>query len=67
MDFGQRWPNTPDRTPLWWLAAEIIAESNEMAVPDDTDPRLWCVEQWPHLHDHWMTRIAEYVKSGPLL
>lgn len=58
---GSIWQNTPDRSPLWWLAAEITAMANELPTPEDIDPRVWCVEQYPATHAHWVQRIVYYL------
>lgn len=66
MTAGTIWPNTPDHSPLWWLAAEFLAEYEDGPVPDDVDLRVWCVEQYPDLHWAFMARIDAYAKHGPL-
>lgn len=61
---GWIYPNTPDHSNLWWLAAEIIAGYDDTEKPEGEDPRILAATLYPTLHAHWMARIVEYAKRG---
>lgn len=61
---GTLWPTPSDHSLMWWLAGEIIADSDDSEKPENVDPRVWCAAEFPNLHAAWVERIEEYIKHG---